>query len=118
MDFPVPPRGEWRADSVHGYLEGNSLLFDAPLQPGEMSYIGNRQLLPAPGNFSLVLSEGGSGRDTTVPEAGRKVTIVSDRPLDHMVMWACPRVACPEPYLRFGLDPGESVSWKNTYILH
>lgn len=118
MDFPVPPRGEWRADSVHGYLEGNSLLFDAPLQPGEMSYIGNLQLLPSPGNFSLVLSEGGSGRDTTVPEAGHKVTIVSDRPLDHMVMWACPRVACPEPYLRFGLDPGESASWKNTYSLH
>ncbi len=106
IDFPAKPYGTWREDSTHGYQDGTSLLYDVEILPGEKAYIGNLQLDPDPGHYSLVLSEG-----------ERSVEIKSDRPLDHMVMWACRRVACPEPYVRIHVDEGAEASWTNIYKL-
>ncbi|MCQ2115313.1 MAG: hypothetical protein MJZ07_03830 [Bacteroidales bacterium] len=106
MDFPATPYGNWRENSLHGYLEGTSLHFDAELQQGETAYIGNLRLNPQPENFSMVLREG-----------ERSVEIKSDRPLDHMVMWACRRVACPEPYIHLVAEPGNEIRWKLGYRL-
>ncbi len=106
MDFPAAPYGHWRPDTSHGYLEGNSLLFDGDILTGEKAYIGDLRLNPDPEKYSIVLREG-----------SRSVAISSDQPLHYMVMWACPRVACPEPYLKIKIAPGATARWSNDYCL-
>lgn len=103
--FPGEPHGHWRADSVKARLEGNALLFVGELQPGEKAYIGDL----------AVRGYGNSGYNFTLREGENSVEVRSDKPMDHMVMWACSRVACPEPYIHLSIAPGASAAWTCSY---
>ena len=41
-----------------------------------------------------------------------------DAPIERMVFWAVERAACPEPFTRIRLDPGEAKSWSTRYHFH
>jgi len=46
---------------------------------------------------------------------GAAVSFVGDAPVERFVFWAVERAACPEPFSRILLDPGESRSWSTRF---
>jgi hypothetical protein len=46
---------------------------------------------------------------------GAAVSFEGDAPIERMVFWAVERAACPEPFSRIKLDPGEGNIWSSTY---
>jgi hypothetical protein len=48
---------------------------------------------------------------------GASVSFDGDAPIERMVFWAVERAACPEPFIRIRLDPGEAKTWSCTYRL-
>jgi hypothetical protein len=46
---------------------------------------------------------------------GAAVSFDGDAPIERMVFWAVERAACPEPFFRIELDPGESTTWSSSY---
>jgi hypothetical protein len=46
---------------------------------------------------------------------GAAVSFDGDAPIERMVFWAVERAACPEPFSRIRLDPGEATTWSSTY---
>jgi hypothetical protein len=48
-------------------------------------------------------------------KSGAGVRIRADKPLQKLVLWACPTVSCPEPYIHIKVNPGEEFKWKIQY---
>ena len=48
-------------------------------------------------------------------KTGAGVRITGDKPITRIVFWACNTTACPEPYIDFDIQPGESFSWNIVY---
>jgi hypothetical protein len=48
-------------------------------------------------------------------KTGAGVRITSDVPLSRMVLWANPNTLCPEPYIKFKIEPGQTFSWNIYY---
>jgi hypothetical protein len=48
-------------------------------------------------------------------KTGAAVSFAGDAPIDRMVFWAVERAACPEPFFRIKLDPGEGTTWSSSY---
>jgi hypothetical protein len=46
---------------------------------------------------------------------GAAVSFEGDAPIERMVFWAVERAACPEPFSRIRLDPGEAKTWSSSY---
>ncbi len=46
---------------------------------------------------------------------GAAVEFEGDAPLERMVFWAVERAACPEPFIRIRLQPGQSREWQTRY---
>jgi hypothetical protein len=46
---------------------------------------------------------------------GASISFDGDAPIERMVFWAVARAACPEPFIRIRLDPGETKTWSSTY---
>lgn len=46
---------------------------------------------------------------------GAAVSFDGDAPIERMVFWAVERAACPEPFIRIRLDPGETTTWSSAY---
>ena len=46
---------------------------------------------------------------------GAAVSFEGDAPMERMVFWAVERAACPEPFSRIRLDPGEAKTWFSSY---
>ena len=49
--------------------------------------------------------------------SGAAVAFAGDPPITRMVFWAVERAACPEPFIRLYLPPGESMQWSSRYRL-
>jgi len=47
--------------------------------------------------------------------SGAAVEFRGDRPIERMVFWAVERAACPEPFIRIYLEPGQSMEWVTHY---
>jgi hypothetical protein len=47
--------------------------------------------------------------------SGAAVSFRGDAPIERFVFWAVERAACPEPFSRILLDPGESATWSSRY---
>jgi hypothetical protein len=47
--------------------------------------------------------------------AGAGVRITGDQPLSKMVFWSIRTVFCPEAYVDFSIDPGQTQKWNYTY---
>ena len=86
-------------------FRGNAIELDAPL--------GDRSLwLPLfegedPGHYSAA-----SVRNL---RSGAAVQFKGDAAIHRMVFWAVERAACPEPFIRIRLEPGQTRSWSTRY---
>jgi hypothetical protein len=49
---------------------------------------------------------------------GAGLRVEGDRPLSKLVFWSSSTIACPEPYIRVTVKPGESFSWTLTYSFY
>lgn len=48
--------------------------------------------------------------------SGAAVEFVGDAPLTRMVFWAVERAACPEPFIRIHVAPGQAQQWSTRYL--
>ncbi|HEY4325037.1 MAG TPA: hypothetical protein VGN20_13660 [Mucilaginibacter sp.] len=48
-------------------------------------------------------------------KTGAGIKVTCDWPLDKMVFWACSTTACPEPYIKLKVMPGEEIKWNIHY---
>ncbi|MEO6851023.1 MAG: hypothetical protein ABI203_11485, partial [Mucilaginibacter sp.] len=48
-------------------------------------------------------------------KTGAGMRITADQPLEKVVFWASPTTACPEPYIRIKVLPGEVMKWRIKY---
>ncbi|HEY4334707.1 MAG TPA: hypothetical protein VGM89_02390, partial [Puia sp.] len=49
---------------------------------------------------------------------GAGLRVEGDRPLSRLVFWSSSTIACPEPYIRVSVKPGESFTWALTYSFY
>ena len=47
--------------------------------------------------------------------SGAAVQFQGDAAINRMVFWAVERAACPEPFIRIRLEPGQAYSWSTRY---
>jgi hypothetical protein len=47
--------------------------------------------------------------------SGASVEFRGDAPVTRMVFWAVERAACPEPFIRLHLKPGQDQEWSSHY---
>ena len=47
--------------------------------------------------------------------SGAAVEFSGDAPVTRMVFWAIERAACPEPFIRLKLAPGQVREWSSRY---
>jgi len=48
-------------------------------------------------------------------KTGAGMRITADQPVEKVVFWASPTTACPEPYIKIKVLPGETMKWKINY---
>ncbi len=60
-----------------------------------------------PGNYNAALVRN--------DHSGAAVAFRGDAPIERMVFWAVERAACPEPFIRIRLQPGEAQEWSSYY---
>ncbi len=49
---------------------------------------------------------------------GAGLRIEGDRPLSKLVFWSSSTIACPEPYIRISVKPGETFTWTIRYTFY
>lgn len=87
------------------WFRGNAIEVDRPL--GEASLWIKLFDGDDPGDYNAALV-----RNT---RTGAAVAFWGDSPLERMVFWAVARAACPEPFIRIRLLPGETREWSYRY---
>jgi hypothetical protein len=48
-------------------------------------------------------------------KTGAGIRVTADQPLEKVVFWANPNTACPEPYIKIKVLPGETLKWNISY---
>lgn len=105
ITFDAPVSGDWRPDSVSGYINGSALCFERDMHEGEKCFIGNLSVPACEGKpYHIVLSEG-----------ERRIDISCDAPMEESVFWSNHMVACIEPYIALDLSKGETEKWTILY---
>ncbi len=56
-----------------------------------------------------------NGATVTHKPSGASVEFRGDAPITRMVFWAVERAACPEPFIRLKLAPGQAQAWSSRY---
>lgn len=107
IDFPYVPAGNWRSSYDIVALENNGIRFSDGIEPP----------LPCVFMGDLHSAAGATPYEFRIAESGREVQVKGNAPVDHMVFWANPRVACIEPYLPLSVKPGERAEWTVAYKL-
>ncbi|MGH9663482.1 MAG: hypothetical protein ACRD9L_03545 [Bryobacteraceae bacterium] len=103
--FPFVPKPAAQLKNG-GEVRGQEIAYTRDLQKGESV-------------FSEIQGFGDSAKDYDIRIENRKsgagVRIVGDRPLVKVVFWSIRTVACPEPYIRLRIEPGQDAKWKIVY---
>jgi hypothetical protein len=105
--FPFKVKAEGSGWGVLAETDGNEIIFLRKLEEKEHVYsaglegFGN---LAKDYNFNIQNQKTGAG-----------VRITSDQPLEKLVYWACSTTACPEPYIRLKILPGNEMKWNIKY---
>lgn len=87
--------------------EGQTIRFLRLLKKGEHAFS------PAITGFGTTASDYDIRIENQRTGAG--VQITSDQPLYRMVFWACSTTACPEPYIKINVLPGQAFNWLIRY---
>lgn len=102
--------GDWRPDSVGGYIDGQALRFERTMQMGQKCFIGNlavEGMRSEPYHF-IVCEE--------TSQESSEVDVRCDAPMEYAVFWSNHRVACVEPYVRVPLTHGREFVWCIDYM--
>ena len=109
IHFPFRPEGTWREAYDSVALTPDGVAFSRPLTPGESVFMGDLHGQdPATPGYGFSLRNLRTGAGIRASGSGQ---------LSHMVLWACPAVACLEPYIPFRVFPGETGVWHIDYEL-
>ena len=106
ITFDSDIRGNWRPDSVKGYMEGKRLAFSQEMEAGEKCFIGDLEMT----------GDQSRGYSFSVQEGSIRVDVKCNAPMDHAVFWSNHRVACVEPYVNLELNPSRVNHWSIDYI--
>jgi hypothetical protein len=105
--LPFKLTGEGSGIGELAKLEGNKIIFSRNLKNGETVFC------------SALHGFGDSAKDYDIKieniTSGAGVRITCDQPFLKLVFWACSTTACPEPYIKIKVDPGQEFSWKIRY---
>jgi hypothetical protein len=105
--FPFDISGEGQGAGVLAELAGNRINFLKQVKNGENVY------------FGALKGYGTTEKDYDIRIENHKtragVRITCDQPLLKLVFWSCATTACPEPYIKIKVAPGEEFSWKIRY---
>jgi hypothetical protein len=107
ISMPFDLTGEGSGIGELAKLEGNRIIFNRILKNGETVFC------------SALHGFGTSAKDYDIRienhNTGAGVRITCDQPLLKLVFWSCSTTACPEPYIKVKVDPGQEFSWKISY---
>jgi hypothetical protein len=105
LPFAAPKRVEL---GQAGQLEGNLISFTSPVRPDAsvQTLLQGWGATPADNAFTVENTESGAG-----------VRMHGDTPVVKYNFWSAHSAACPEPFIRIHLAPGEKQSWVNRYEL-
>lgn len=104
LRFPFRPAGTWRHAYENARFTEDGVAFSAGVDPADSVYCGN-----------LHSADGPTPCEFTVREGAHVVHVSGTRLLDHIVLWANPRVACLEPYMALHLATGAYTAWSFRY---
>jgi len=107
VTFPFIITGEGLGFGELAKIDGSKIVFLRKLNEGENVFCG------------ALKGFGTSEKDYDIrienQNTGAGVRITCDQPLFKLVFWSCSTTACPEPYIKIKVDPGEEFSWKINY---
>lgn len=107
FDIKVQENGNLRGFGTIAEIRGKSIIYNRSLNKGETVFTnGIEGFRNVPEDFNIVIENLKTG-------AGVKIT--SDAVLEKMVYWACATTACPEPYIKLNVAPGNEIKWKYEY---
>ncbi len=111
--FPFELKVDDKGDgSLKGFgtiaeIQGKSIVYNRELKKGEHVYSSGLVGFNAvPQDYNIVIEN---------LKTGAGVRITSDAVLEKLVYWACSTTACPEPYIKLSVAPGEEIQWKYNY---
>jgi hypothetical protein len=90
-------------------LRGRELVFPNELPPKESVFTELTGFGSTPEHYDIRVEN---------RKAGTGVRIQGDRPLEKLVFWAIRTTACPEPYVKLRVEPGQEQAWTLRYELY
>ncbi len=88
-------------------IENKSIVYKRALKPSENVFCNDVQ------------GFGNTSKDFDIHienlKTGAGVHITGDKPINNMIYWACATTACPEPYIKIKVEPGQTFAWTTKY---
>jgi hypothetical protein len=105
--FPFKLRGNGNGIGELAEIDGNQILFLRVLGNGEtVSCTILEGFSSSPDDYDIRI-------ENRITGAGIRITC--DQPILKLAFWACSTTACPEPYIKLKVDPGQEFTWKIKY---
>jgi hypothetical protein len=105
--FPFNLKGEAKGLGELAELKENQISFLRVLGNGETIFISPLEGFSAdPKDYDIRI-------ENRVTGAGVRITC--DQPILKINFWSCSTTACPEPYIKIKVDPGQEMTWKINY---
>lgn len=89
-----------------GEVRGQEITYGRDLQKGESVYSEIKGFDDSAKDYDIRIEN---------RKAGAGVRISGDHPLVKVVFWSIRTVACPEPYIRLHIEPGQTAKWRIVY---
>ena len=90
-------------------LRGRELVFPNELPPKQSVFTELTGFGSTPEHYDIRVEN---------RKAGTGVRIQGDRPLEKLVFWSIRTTACPEPYVKLRVEPGQEEAWTLRYELY
>jgi hypothetical protein len=90
-------------------LRGRELVFPNELSPKQSVFTELTGFGSTPEHYDIRVEN---------RKAGTGVRIQGDRPLEKLVFWSIRTTACPEPYVKLRVEPGQEQAWTLRYELY
>jgi hypothetical protein len=90
-------------------LRGRELVFPNELAPKQSVFTELTGFGSTPEHYDIRVEN---------RKAGTGVRIQGDRPLEKLVFWSIRTTACPEPYVKLRVEPGQEEAWTLRYELY
>lgn len=90
-------------------IRGREIVFPKELAPGQSVFTELTGFASSPDDYDIRVEN---------RKAGTGVRITGDRPLARLVFWSIRTTACPEPYVKLRIEPGQEQAWTLRYELY